>query len=271
MSKKNSRQQVVLHYARQGGSIILTPEQFGKDFLVFNFKQEWSRVLPHLHTEAVEKALDCGMRRHLLHSFGTDEEWNKDRAPWKLDVTYKWSEFVEAQIRKRFPGWEDKYKCPQYYPDHVTIRRLLGYLDEYPPAYHEEQKRVYELCGPRKDTPEYYQAFGLEYYLAGWCARLGQEVFPEYRWMVAHKVRGYDLKAGEGSIHTLAIGIHPTKRPYVIFDILNFTSGAYALMREVHNGFLYDVYEWNMAMEKSLIGVIVPRKRLFDLQAKQKG
>jgi hypothetical protein len=65
---------------------------------------------------------------------------------------------------------------------------------------------------PRKDTPEWYQAFGLCHWLCDWQAAIGQILMPELEW-----------EAVRGPLHSTAVGFAPYSDgtiPVVVLDIL---------------------------------------------------
>lgn len=210
----------------------------------FDFKKNWHLVLPHLHSEAVENALDYGLKLYYLQSIGSVEEWKSGDAPWKLDNTGIWDNRIERKMKRDFPGWQEKYKHPSDLKFGASIRKLNGCSNDYPLAYYAEEEKIRSLCSPKKDTLEYYQAYDKGYYLSGWQGILGRKLFPDYRWFVVHKVIEFQPLSNSNQCVTLVIGLHPHKKIFIIFDILNFTKTPAKLLKKINHGFVFSLDEW---------------------------
>lgn len=242
--KKRNKKQIHLPYATKPGFLPVCSNTRIYPFSCFKFRHNWNMVLPHLHSEAVENALDDGIRLFYLLSEGNYRHWKSGDPIWKLDGTGFWDDIVEEKISRLYPGWEEKYKHPSDSRYCYKLREVYGYRDEYLPAYYDEKERIRDLCGPKKDTPEFYQAFDMQYYLAGWHGMLGRKLFPAYKWFVAHKTLQFNPQSYENKCFTLVIGKHPNIREFIIFDILNFSKSPVNLLKIVNEGFVFTLDEW---------------------------
>jgi hypothetical protein len=107
----------------------------------------------------------------------------------------------------------------------ILAEGLADYAEQYPGvAAYAKPTQPWTYCHgdhwefnprPRKDTPEWFMAYGLCHWLCDWQAAIGQILMPELEW-----------DAVRGPHHSTAVGFAPYSDfeiPVVVLDILRET------------------------------------------------
>ena len=191
---------------------------------MFNFKENWNLVEPHLNKPEILDLLDNGMREYFADNPGAVRlAWDKDghKGPWLFSKCDCWSFTTE----KRFVGSKELADLMSNYEilaeeAGIDFNEILCAdpkdlpLDSLGMQYWNEWYQVYDSCLPQPNTYEWYQCLGAEEHLALWQKALAEKLFPDYQW----KIYQTDVCCNDG--HPL-IGIGP-EGDVLIFDIVNF-------------------------------------------------
>ena len=189
-----------------------------KDAKLFDFKENWHMVQPHLNDPDILALLDEGMRDWCGESGNV---WNREAGPWAF--TTRSGHFDDAMDKAN----EDPENQAIYdaYTELAEARGLEVFevgVDEEDPeilalfdAQCEAFDKIVDKYLPQPDTIEWYQCIGACYFLAKWQEALAKKVFPDHKW----STRCVPIKVTGG--HTTTVGTGP-KGETLIFDVLLF-------------------------------------------------
>jgi len=187
---------------------MLTMNSLHREAEVFDFRNKWALVLPHLAHPKVRKALVKGMRRFCeterarLLSEGyrpgqiRDIRYNPTKGPWFYTPDDRWLHRARHGVELAMDRGE--FSCTCSNPDSL------------PPAEKAKYDQFEARFLPRPDSYYWYQCFGACHWLAPWLKELGKCSFPQLSWKILH-----------GERHSLAVGLAQS-RIRLIFDILTF-------------------------------------------------
>jgi hypothetical protein len=152
---------------------------------VFDFKNHWHLVTPHLHHPRVEAAL-------------IREGFDLQEGPWSQTRTSLWLEKVSSRYSDAVARGEvEDLGDPEDWADESD--------------YVDREYEARSAFNPKPGTYEWYQSFHDCHRLAPFLKELGKRVFPLLNWRIL-----------SGDDHSLAYGADRIGNIIRIFDILNF-------------------------------------------------
>jgi hypothetical protein len=176
---------------------------------VFNLKDKWHLVQPHLHHPEVTKALKASMDLYLeAHrafniSIGSDpdfwpREYDLEDGPWGFGTSDYWL----MEVDRRFEAAQDRGEV-----------HLPPFADDGEPTEEElevEGKLRSRFC-PQPGTYEWYLLPNGCFCVVDWLCELGKQVFPTLVWDIM-----------EGECYALAFGADEKGNIKVLFDLHSF-------------------------------------------------
>ena len=217
---------------------------------VFDFKNKWHLVEPHLSDPYILFLLDDGMERFCIqHKWRTLPDWDRKNVigPWRYsrldshsqEILDKTNEDPECNIlEKKYINICEKMGIDFDNPD-MYLQDFL-FEDNGPKFkiiadnYQKEWNKIEEKHSSKPNTYKWYQCFGACYFLAEWQEALAKKVFPNFKWLtIQNRTRRVHSDSRYGSAtakryatrhyggHSTTIGIGP-KGKKMIFDILLF-------------------------------------------------
>jgi hypothetical protein len=196
---------------------------------VFDFKNKWHLVEPHLNDPDILSLLDEGMERFCVqHKWVNLPDWDRKNGigPWRysrsdshaqemLDKVYEDPEL--DILNKKYINIYEKMGIDFDKPD-MELEDIL-FADNDPELrviadnYYKERLEIEKKYLPKPNTYKWYQCFKACFYLAEWQKALANKVFPNFIWLT---IQNHVFKG-----HSTTFGIGP-KGEKIIFDILLF-------------------------------------------------
>ena len=203
---------------------------------VFDFKNKWHLVEPHLNDPYILFLLDDGMERFCIqHKWRHMPDWDRKNGigPWRYsrldshsqEILDKTNEDPARNIlEKKYINICEKMGIDFDNPD-MYLQDFL-FEDNGPKFkiiadnYQKEWNRIEEKHSPKPNTYKWYQCFGACFFLAGWQEALAKKIFPNFKWLTIQNRTRRAADSRNGG-HSTTIGIGP-KGKKIIFDILLF-------------------------------------------------
>jgi hypothetical protein len=189
---------------------------------VFDFKNKWHLVEPHLNDPDILSLLDDGMEEFCIHHKWSDlPDWDRKNGigPWEYSRS-------DGHIQESLDKANEDPESDILWKKYINICEKMGidfeeifYEDNGPELevlgdnYHKEFNEITEKHLPKPNTYKWYQCMHACYYLAEWQKALAKKVFPNFIWLTIQKF----IPKG----HSTTFGIGP-KGEKIIFDILLF-------------------------------------------------
>lgn len=217
--------------------ITVDVESFGKPnavIEVFDFKENWHLVEPHLNDPHILSLLDKGMKRFSIHHKWSDlPDWDRRNGigPWQYSKFDAHSQEALAKVNGD-PEWDILWRKYEDICEKIGINfEELDLKNDHPKVkaiadyYQEEWNRIEEKYLPKPNTYKWYQCFGACFFLSKWQKALAETVFPDFKWRTIENRPCSDTNSPVGG-HSTTVGVGPNGKK-MIFDILLFDNTAW--------------------------------------------
>jgi len=203
---------------------------------IFDFKDDWHLVEPHLNDPEVTELFDQGMLGYSLY-----DKWDhlplwdveNGHGPWEYTKLDAFSEYAmeRASEDPQQESLDQKYS-KILEKEGLEWETFFEYDGEDPKVisllenYEEDRTKIEKKYYPQINTYRWYQCFGAADFLSGWSKKLAEKIFPEYTWKTYRKykektVPGHNFKMNSGC--TTTIGKNKNG-DFLIFDIMLFNN-----------------------------------------------
>ena len=185
------------------------PNTLPKSIEVFNLRDNWEKVKPHL--AKVATVLTKCMKTYLAESEDEYRLYDPIDAPWKTSTNFK--KWLHIQIMHAAERGEFTWERPRHDASQEVVAKTW------------EEYRVHALrLAPKPDTFDWYYSEKAEYYMAPWLIALGEQMFPEFIWAA--------MSVG---LRSFAGGIDLQGKLRILFDRRSSESpNATELLKEIH-------------------------------------
>jgi len=194
---------------------------------VFDFKKDWALVEPHLDDPEVLELLDEGMLE-----FSKNYRWEhlplwdlrNGIGPWRYACGYHHEEYAKNKLNEdpNMAALSEKYKkiCADkgFDVEDFGHKGKNPEMDELFKAFSDEFEKIVLKYLPKRNTFQWYQCFGAEFYLREWQLALAEKALPTYQWFGVLKC---DHSTGKCRVSLIGRG---PNRDYLIFNIFLFES-----------------------------------------------
>ena len=194
---------------------------------VFNFKENWHLIQPHLNDPEIIELQSEGMRKYCKGDedhCGSNLDWDKDghKGAWLFTASDRWFHEIEKRFMqsKELSDLHTKFAilAEEVGIDFNEIlcsdsRDLPN--DSIGSDYWKEWHELYDSFHPQPDTYEWYQCFNAEKHLASWQKALAEKMFPYHKWTM------YEMQGLDWDENFPLIGVGPDGK-ILIFDIFTF-------------------------------------------------
>ena len=194
---------------------------------VFDFKQDWNLVEPHLNDPEILGLFTSGMLMVSIdHKRDNLPLWNPENkiGPWQYSLGDAHVSYAIDKTNEdpQFKALVERYSeiCENEGIEFESIfyetEEENQKIQELFSNYWADVERIQEKYFPQRNTYRWYQCYNAGYYLHEWQMALAKQVFPDFEWRLF-------LAQGDNpdSFYLTHIGKGPNQH-YIIFDIICF-------------------------------------------------
>ena len=194
---------------------------------MFNFKENWNLVEPHIYEPEILDLLDKGMSEYVSKDPDSNlPSWDRKNGlgPWEYSCTTgHWSDRA-MDMANDSREWRDANKrlgkvlnFAGYKEEDFGCETEDPYLKKLNEDFWNHYNRIMRQFYPQPDSYEWYQCICAGCELAPWLKALAKRVFPDYSWVILDIINDKLRMLLDATV----IGTAPDGKR-MIFDILKF-------------------------------------------------